>query len=452
MLTKAYSWDDVAFLDTSKEPFRGGIWKKEAAVAKPEHIPDEDAEDEAEAGEERTENPIEALKTKETRIMSTPALVSSENGVKARAAKKGSIKSLGDIGLSSSFEKPARPDPPRAIRSTSFAAAANPMVTANHADGDYGRGDHDPARRRDEVSAILKDLSSKSMTASPSESPQGSPPREISISLPSTDHSTGISAKTSSESLHATQTLQRSSLSSTQSLNQSSGPGTPTSANFDSQPTSLAEEPKKPKTLASAARSLTSTDRKQALAAVNAATAAAQKWGWGVLNRNKQKETEAANRERALETPMGRGRPLPPPGIPLPPPERSPMKTNPFAVPKRRPVPPPMLPKRPDTNVNGQDSDSGRPSPKPPLPERRNRQSSFQGDDEHGDEVLVVEAPVESAPTSPAVDEHHDDFFGHGEPESHAAVIEEAQDWGTETTKAPSTEEASDELQVGADQ
>ena len=37
-------------------------------------------------------------------------------------------------------------------------------------------------------------------------------------------------------------------------------------------------------------------------------------------------------------------------------------------------------------------------------------------DDQAENEVLVVEAPTESAPASPARDEHHDDFFGHGEP------------------------------------
>jgi hypothetical protein len=449
---KIYSWDDVAFLDTSNELFRGGIWKKEPVVAKPENIPDEDAEDEAEAGAEGTEHSIETLKAKDTRTLSTPALVSSQNGVKARAAKKGSIKSLADIGLSSSFEKPTRPDPPRAMRSTSFVAAADPMVTANHADEDYVKSEHDPLRRHDEASAVLKDLSSKSMTASPSESPQGSPPRESSISLPSNDHSISISVNASRESLHGTHTPQRTSIASIQGLNPSSEPGTPSSANFDSQTPSLNEESKQPKSFASAARSLTSTDRKQALAAVNAATAAAQKWGWGVLNRNKQKEAEAANRERVLETPMGRGRPLPPPGIPLPPPERSPMKPNPFTVPKRRPVPPPMLPKRPDANINGQDSEVSQSSPKPALPERRNRQSSFQGGDEHRDEVLVVEAPVESTPTSPAVDEHHGDFFEHGERESQSVIREEATDQEAEAAKAPSAEDPPHEDQVGAEE
>ena len=41
-------------------------------------------------------------------------------------------------------------------------------------------------------------------------------------------------------------------------------------------------------------------------------------------------------------------------------------------------------------------------------------------DDSPENEVLVVEAPTESAPTSPAPDEHHDEFFGHGE-----SIIEE---------------------------
>jgi hypothetical protein len=435
----------VAFLDTSKEPFRGGIWKKEAVVAKPVNIPDEDAEDEAETGGEGTENSLGALKIKDTRTMSTPALASPQNVVKPRGAKKGSIKSLADIGLSSGFEKPINPDPPQAIRSTSFAAAAGPMVTVDHADGDHVRSDQDPLHKRDEASVIL---SSKSVTASPSGSPHGSPRRESSISLASNNHSTGISPNASSESLHANPMPQRSSIASIQSLNQSLGPGTPTSANFDSQPPSQNEEPKHPKTLASAARSLTNTDRKQALASINAATAAAQKWGWGVLNRNKQREAEAANRERTPETPIGRGRPLPPPGIPLPPPERSPMKTNPFAVPKRRPVPPPQLPKRPDTTINEQSSDTSNLTPKPPLPERRNRQSSFQGDDEHTDEVLVVEAPVESAPTSPVVDEHHDDFFGHGEPESHSGATEDLAH--QEVERALSTENVTNENQVGA--
>jgi hypothetical protein len=48
-------------------------------------------------------------------------------------------------------------------------------------------------------------------------------------------------------------------------------------------------------------------------------------------------------------------------------------------------------------------------------------------DDAAEDEVLVVEAPTESAPASPAADEHHDEFFGHGE-SSESGEVEESQE------------------------
>lgn len=416
-------------------------------VAQPEDIPDEDAEDQAEAGGEAVETPINRLKTKEQRTMSTPVL-SSENGVKSRTGKKGSINSLSDLGsgLSSAIERSSRPEPPRIMRSTSFAAAANPMVTVNNADSDSSRRDSDLLRKRDEASAILKDLSTRSGTASPSESPYGSPPKESTTDSSSKNESADISAKASRESLRPSHARRQSAGSSIQSPTQSSIPHSPSSETFGSSAASVNEDPKPNKGFSAAARSLTATDRKQALASINAATAAAQKWGWGVINRNKQKEAEAATKAKALSSPMGRGHPLPPPGTPLPPPERNSAGSMPFALPKRKPVPPPLLPKRPAPDANGPSNDpshASQPSQKPALPERperRNRLSSFQGDDQHADEVLVVEAPVESAPTSPALNEHRDDFFGHGEEESSMGAWESSVLPDEESAPAPASD------------
>ena len=433
----AYSWDDVPWVDTSGESFRGGIWKKETVVAKPEDIPEEDAEDEAEAGGEGTDTSIDIVKNKEARTMSTPALPSSGNGVKARTGKKGSINSLSEIGngSSSGLDRPSRAEAPRVMRSTSFATVADPMVSTSHADGDYVRRDSDPLRKRDEASTILKDLSSKSAVASPSGSPYGSPPNEPSITSSSKDGSFAISPEASRESLHANDARPRSAASSLQSPSQTSFPQSPSSSTLDTEAQSVKQDTKSIKGFGSAARSLTATDRKQALASINAATAAAQKWGWGVINRNKQKEAEATSKAKTLASPMGRGHPLPPPGIPLPPPERSIASSLPFTIPKRKPVPPPLLPKRPDPSAhgNGEDIQS---SPRPALPERRNRQSSFKGQDDQADEVLVVEAPQESTPTSPAPDEHRDDFFGHGEEETSMGA------WESSLLPEPDTEPA----------
>jgi hypothetical protein len=81
-------------------------------------------------------------------------------------------------------------------------------------------------------------------------------------------------------------------------------------------------------------------------------------------------------------------------------------------VPKRKPLPPPLLPKR--NQVDNTNSENPEASPRPPLPERRQRKS-LQNGGQPVEEVFVVEAPAESAPTSPTAEEHHDDFFGHGE-------------------------------------
>lgn len=415
MLTHYYSWDDIAFMDTSDELFRGGIWQKATVVPKPENIPDEDAEDEAEADGDRLETLADTLKAKDIRTMSMPVQPSSDNVIKPRGGKRESVHPLAEMGtaVSSGLDRTTRAEPPRMMRSTSFAAAADPMVTVNHADGDYTKDSALPGKS-DEASAILRDLSSKSAAASPSESLQGSPPNELATTASSISGSPHVSPNISRESLGAGHARQKSDGSSARSAVQSSYPASPASGTFGSKAPSVNEDAKSTKSFGSAARSLTAADRKQALASVNAAAVAAQKWGWGVINRNKQKEAEASNREKTLNTPMGRGRPLPPPGTPLPPPERSLASSVPFALPKRKPVPPPLLPKRSEVSNDLHSTVSVQSPPKPPLPERRKRQSSFQGHDEHEDEVLVVEAPLES-PISPVPLEHQDDFFGHGE-------------------------------------
>jgi hypothetical protein len=62
---------------------------------------------------------------------------------------------------------------------------------------------------------------------------------------------------------------------------------------------------------------------------------------------------------------------------------------------KRKPLPPPLLPGRVP-------EETARPVPKPPLPARRNTMAYEPREEGRGDELLVVEAPHDSNPTSPA--------------------------------------------------
>jgi hypothetical protein len=401
-------WDDIPFLDTSTERFRGGVWRR---AVRPQHveIKEEAPEDEAEAGETSADASIDQLKTSDERSMSEPHLPSSPtNGLKSRARRptKTSREDLGQAA-SSAVDRYHRAEPPRALRSSSFAAVADPMVSPNHADADGSRRPSDAAQRKDAAQAMLKELSNKSMTASPADSPAGSPPNETALSA-AVKAAGRTSSKASDESLPTLARRQQSETASMQTMSQSSISTTPPGSS-DSKAPSVNEEPPRTSTLGSI-RSLASPAEKRQSINLSSATAAAKNWGWGVLARNQQREKDAVAHPGKLgtpELPMGRGRPFPPPGQPLPHPERSLLSALP--LPKRKVVPPPAAPER-----NASTDSSQRSNPKPPPTERRKRQSSAQKD-EPTDDVLVVEAPIDSNPSTPAGDEHHDGFFGHGE-------------------------------------
>jgi hypothetical protein len=100
---------------------------------------------------------------------------------------------------------------------------------------------------------------------------------------------------------------------------------------------------------------------------------------------------------------MGRGQPLPPPGVPLPPPDKK-TKTAPIPVPKRKPIPPPNLPlKAKDSGNESNGLNNHRHSvPPPPLPKRPSREEPKEDYDNGDDGLLVVEAPAgDSEPTTP---------------------------------------------------
>ena len=425
-------WDDVPFMDTTEEAYRGGIWQKAAGPPKTTEIRSEDPEDEAEAGPASgTQTPAEITKISDERVFSTPVLSSTKDSLKPRSGKQ-SVASMSEAysngALSSGIERNSQIEAPRPMRSSSFATTAAALVTAR---ADAKRNSNGTIQNSD-VAAILKDITSKSFTASPEESPIGTPQNEFAIAPAMKERKLSHASKASTESppkKSSNHSMQPSTSSSiVQTPSQGSFPATPTTDSFGSERDLAPEGPKATKTLASTAKSLTSGDRKQAIAQISAAAGAAQQWGWGVLNKRKQHKEDAPNRSPEIrpDVPMGRGHPLPPPGMPLPPPARSSTMSLGGIVPKRKSLPPPLLPKR--NQVDGpSETEIPELSPRPPLPERRHRRS-LQNGEAPVEEVFVVEAPLESAPTSPNVEEHHDDFFGHGEGDGMPSILKTSHD------------------------
>lgn len=100
-----------------------------------------------------------------------------------------------------------------------------------------------------------------------------------------------------------------------------------------------------------------------------------------------------------LSQPMGRGHPLPPPGTPLPMPEKK-TPTAPIQVPRRKPIPPPAAGRN---NEHLRHESERHTVPPPPLPKRRQFQREQNGDESN---MLVVAAPADSEPTTPLSASH----------------------------------------------
>ncbi|KAK4232290.1 hypothetical protein QBC38DRAFT_91920 [Podospora fimiseda] len=158
--------------------------------------------------------------------------------------------------------------------------------------------------------------------------------------------------------------------------------------------------------------SLGDTQKRTALAAVSNVAASAKRWGINAFQRRVNDGGHGGNSPAAehpapldLNQPMGRGQPLPPPGTPLPMPDRK-TASAPIPVPKRKPLaPPPQLPQVEEP------AKQRRPVPPPPLPSRRQYRSEEAAAD--GDSMLVVAAPADSEPTTPLSTSQSDRSYMH---------------------------------------
>ena len=395
-------WDDIPFTDTSNEEFRGGIWAPQYSQpeksAKQTAIPDEALEDELEADADAS-TIASPLEPKNERIMSMPILPNATPPDDATNAAVTSLQISPRLETTStSLQK--EPAPPKALRSRSFASAANPLLSMDNANVDALRVEKKERSKKQSVDArsAMRTITNKSRPSSPPESTLSSAfdiPSPPEKNMANDDKST-TSAHSSGDSGHDVPSLATSEdTSKTQ----------PSSldATFNSHSGEASGSDITPKKFQGEGRTTSSfSDRKQAVAAVNAATAAAKKWSWAVLNRNnsgEQRKLSNPNPERAGSPahPIGRGQPLPPPGQPLPFPEGQRPKTNLTA--KRKPVPPPFTPQSPGTKSTEETKVRSSPIP-PPLPARR-RHSALLMDNAEVEGMLVVEAPPDSEPASP---------------------------------------------------
>lgn len=391
-------WDDSPFTDTRHQKFRGGIWADQGTTGgmPTEHtkIPDEAPEDDAELEAEVAPIPRASFRAKDDRILSMP--VSSDSlplspSSKGVANSKQSVDGTAKDSIATGVQK--GPEPPKALRSRSFASAANPLLSTDNANFDSMQPTKNIKQQKDATSAMMA-ISNRSRPISPTDTPMEAAPG------PSTlwENSQRTNSRSSTFSdFHSTPEQKPLQDVYSSSPSQISLPPTPTSTSSRSMKSTLGSDMPQPGVLQADTRTPALSEKRQSIVALGAATAAAKKWGWGVISRSTdQKSPQAPDPDRAgtPQHPIGRGRPLPPPGQPLPFPERPRTKMTPAMTPKRKPVP------NPDLLQRRQDEAKARPVPSPSLLARK-RQGSAHIDHESGGAILVVEAPPESEPSSP---------------------------------------------------
>ena len=411
-------WDDAPFLSTLRQPFRGGIWVNDddglPSTLQPTSIPDEGPEDDTEAGLEHSFGSSDLKTVVDDKSMSTPALLETTHSPSKRKGHQ-SNRSTENTDSASPLGAPRGPEAPKAIRSRYFASAppCDPVVSMDHAKVD-AKGHEGKAKVPTDAASIMSAISNRSQPMSPLENPPSLATGKPGMNFHNTKSGSGSSASLKRSS-------DQDSSASQDTITDSAESSYPTSlagSSFSSAKSFAKIENQQTPSLLNSERSMNAVEKKQPFPAIGAAAAAAKKWGWSTFSRNAQheKDTNVPSKAEHVGTPthpIGRGRPLPPPGQPLPRPKKHSAAS--VMIPKRKALPPPLLPDR------RQNETKTRTEFPPAQPERRKNGDSTL-DNTPAEQVLVVEVPCDSQSASP-LDEGFGDYLDNvnadeGDPET----------------------------------
>ena len=390
-------WDDSPFINTVNQHYRGGIWaeRPHSTHVQPEHtrIPDEAPEDEADLEVDSAPVTHAPSRIDDESTVHMPVLPEASTSVPMSRSNGSSTKPITDVskeGFSSGAQKHG--EPPKALRSRSFASAANPLLSMDNANVESTHTEPKRKTQQDATSAI-KAISSRSRPTSPSDTGGGLAVDNTTLCENSKQPSSGSSM--TSESSEQKEQNPRGGL--IDSPGREFVPPTLPHGIPRSSKVPLDEGSLQSRVMQANNESPTVPEKKQSIVNLGAATAAAKTWGWGVLNRNiTPRAPSNINHDHTFtpSQPMGRGRPLPPPGQPLPFPEGTRLRTSAASSPKRKPVVQPALsPKRQG------DVEDRTPLPLPLSNRRRQGGAPLKHHEDEG--LLIVQAPPDSEPPNP---------------------------------------------------
>ncbi|OLN86020.1 putative PH domain-containing protein [Colletotrichum chlorophyti] len=409
-------WDDMPFFNTEHKKWRGGIWEDDDAVVGSASLETNFAQNGDVDGVDHLDDTADLQSDMRPfeKSHSMPIVDNSPpTGLFGRKMQgKGTNSPLNSS--STSIDVAGSPSStssvPRPFRSPSISSPANPVVGTDAAHADVFKPSTSPP---DHASSMMAALSARSAAAT---TPSEAPTKPAPVAKAPSQSSISSREVTDTEK-EADQTPmaknRRSTNSSTESMRVSdlTDPSSPTSSSRASLRSATGSVSKGifRRETAGSTNSTASTNgeaKRTTLAAVANVAVQARQWGWNAIQKHKEAKSGNSSDNNTtnnppldLNQPMGRGRPLPPPGTPLPPPERG-SKVTTIPVPKRKPIPPPNLPERRHSAALTDGKTERRPVPPPPLPSRRHLDSR-KTEDDAGESMLVVEAPLDSEPSTP---------------------------------------------------
>ncbi|KAI0995076.1 hypothetical protein K3495_g13105 [Podosphaera aphanis] len=405
------NWDDSPFFGTETKPRRGGIWadnanpgeksptetelfaNTEQPIQTETEIPENEENLVNNDREESNAPELEAANSTASKQYLNHTFPRKSKPVFNFSSSKSNDASTGTDAPSCVIEKSPKP-----LRSGSFPGLSSPVVSTDSVTADTFKSITNP-----ENSYAVAAYSALSQFNSSTNIHEASPPQFAKTEKPTGLHSSSLndlnsekepSIKLEIPSIAVTGNSRHSKLSSSPpspaSLNNSSikSEGSSTRSLFhssrrDNHNSNLGQtSPAEPKRLS--------------LATMTNAAATATKWGWNALQRNGEAKTDSVS-ENNLSRPlvMGRGQPLPPPGVPLPPPGKK-TKTAPIPVPKRKSMPPPDLSLGArESKMNPVTNNSLHTVASPPLlPKRRQQSENKSVAESYDDGLLIVPAPL----------------------------------------------------------
>ena len=389
------NWDDIPFSDTSSQQYRGGIWA--TGFADQETVDFEKGRQASQGSEapdmSRRGAGLDVKESTDSVPKSSASSVSFENEPAASQPHAATKKSRNSL----SVETKPQVSTPKPLRTGTYPAAGTAIVgtdtTTVDAFKSERKGNHTDATSR--MIAISSRNQSTSPVASPTGSLTGSTERpgtagSFSTTASKEDRSDRKTAEKATAGRARADTLLTESITST--------PRNPSRDSIVSMPGFGNDPTLNVSTPSPAPIMRSSSINRHSLSSISlASTGISRRFGWKQANRDGENgPSDSSNTMEGKESmprpPIGRGRPLPPPGTPLPFPEKERLGRIATMVQKRKPL----------ASSMAQETSSAQ-----PLSAIENRQGLAQ--QRRDDNLLVVAAPPDSQPSTPrgiAADEH----------------------------------------------